>query len=207
MSVTASRKLLRRRRRALSPTERRTASDAARLTVIKQPEYLLARRLAFYMASDGELDPDGLMTLAANDDKICYLPVMSDRLLRWRSAPLIFQQFDPLSDTLVVNRFGILEPAYNPTAVIRPEMLDVIFMPLVGFDRHGNRLGMGQGFYDRTLAHLQRRFRRPKLIGLAFSLQEVERIDRQPWDIGLDAVVTEEGWIVANQSPRPAPPH
>ena len=207
MSVTASRKQLRHRRRALPPAERQAAADAARVTIIKRPEYLLAQRLAFYMASDGELDPDGLMNLAASDGKICYLPVMSDRLLKWRFAPLVFQRFDPLSETLVVNRFGILEPAYNPAAVIRPEMLDVIFMPLVGFDRHGNRLGMGQGFYDRTLAHLQRRFRRPKLIGLAFGLQEVEQIASQPWDIGLDAVVTEEGWIVANQSPGPAPPH
>lgn len=186
---------LRRQRRALTAVQRFAAAQAVRAAIITQMSWIRARRLAFYMASDGELDPDPLMTLAAAEGKTCYLPVMSDRLLSWRSAPLVFQRHDPLTESLVVNRFGILEPPYCPTRISRPEMLDFVFLPLVGFDRHGNRLGMGKGFYDRTLANLDRRFRRPKLVGLAYSLQEVERIDRNPWDVGLDAIVTEAGWI------------
>lgn len=191
------RTLLRRKRRELLPARRKAAAQAVCDVIAKSWLYIRARHLAFYMANDGELDPDALMTLAATDGKACYLPVMSDRLLSWRSAPLVFQRHDPLSEFLVMNRFGILEPAFDPARIARPEMLDVLFVPLVGFDRQGNRLGMGKGFYDRTLANLHRRFRRPRLVGLAYGVQETDKIDPQPWDVGLDGIVTEEGWISA----------
>ncbi len=66
-------------------------------------------------------------------------------------------------------------------------------MPLVGFDADCNRLGMGGGFYDRTLDYLRwhRAWNRPRLIGLAHACQQVARIEPQPWDIPLEAVVTE----------------
>ena len=63
-------------------------------------------------------------------------------------------------------------------------------MPLLGFDRYGTRLGYGGGYYDRTLAHLQKR---PRLVGFAFARQEIDRIPRQPHDVPLDAIVTELG--------------
>lgn len=198
MSSPSVRTLLRRRRRALTPKQRAAAARSVCDIIVKQMKYVLAHRVAFYMARDGELDPYPLMAIAAADGKACYLPVMSDRLLSWRFAPLVFQRYDPRADSLVANRFGVLEPAYAPASVSRPEMLDILFMPLVGFDKNHNRLGMGKGFYDRTLASLHRRFRRPRLVGLAYSVQEVERIDNMPWDVGLDAIVTEEGYV-----PRP----
>jgi 5-formyltetrahydrofolate cyclo-ligase len=73
--------------------------------------------------------------------------------------------------------------------------LDLMLVPLVGFDGACNRIGMGGGFYDRTLAYLRRRrhWRRPRLIGIAHECQRVDRIDPRPWDIPLDAVVTEQG--------------
>lgn len=188
---------LRRRRRALSDTQRAAAAISVRDIVTRRLDYLRARRLAFYMASDGELDPDSLMMWAAADGKRCFLPIMSDRMLSWRSAPLVFQQFDPLSESLVVNRFGILEPAYHPARIFPPWMLDILFIPLVGFDAQGNRLGMGKGYYDRTLASMGRRFRRPMLVGLAYDVQQLERIDAKPWDVGLDAIVTQSGWRAA----------
>jgi 5-formyltetrahydrofolate cyclo-ligase len=67
---------------------------------------------------------------------------------------------------------------------------DIILMPLLGFDKHGTRLGYGGGYYDRTLAHLTRR---PKLLGFAFARQEVDYIPREAHDVPLDAVVTEIG--------------
>ena len=106
-------------------------------------------------------------------------------------------------------RIGIAEPVASPSARISPSRLDAILMPVVGFDRHGNRLGMGAGYYDRALRHLRdgsRRWRRPRLVGLAFACQEVERIVPSTWDIPLDVVVTERGIIVPDpQRPHPAP--
>lgn len=94
------------------------------------------------------------------------------------------------------NRFGILEPdhRYGDRASVRS--LDVVLLPLVAVDRRGWRIGSGAGFYDRALQHLRadRRWRRPKLIGIAYDFQIVERIDAQPWDVPLDAIVTEHGF-------------
>jgi 5-formyltetrahydrofolate cyclo-ligase len=160
--------------------------------VLNDPVFLSARHIGFYMASDGELDPAQLLTNAHILGKKCYLPLVSDQLLRWRKSPLLFQQFEPLSDQLARNRYGILEPCYDPHRIIAVEMLDILFLPLVGFDRAGNRIGMGAGFYDRSLSGLERRFHRPRLVGLGYSFQEVEKIEPDDWDIPLDAVVTED---------------
>ena len=74
--------------------------------------------------------------------------------------------------------------------------MDVILLPLLGFDVHGTRLGQGGGHYDRALA-FARRGRRPLLVGLAYSVQCVERLPREPHDVRLDAVITEKGlqWL------------
>ena len=73
--------------------------------------------------------------------------------------------------------------------------LDLVLMPLVGFDSTGSRLGMGGGFYDRSFAFLRRRqkWRKPNLIGAAFDCQKVEQIDGQSWDVPLSGVMTESG--------------
>lgn len=72
--------------------------------------------------------------------------------------------------------------------------LDLIFLPLVAFDAAGWRLGSGAGFYDRSLSHLGigRVWRRPKLIGIGYEFQRVERLEPRPWDIPMDGVVTDE---------------
>lgn len=67
---------------------------------------------------------------------------------------------------------------------------DVVLMPLLAFDKNGTRLGYGGGYYDRTLARFKKR---PRLIGLAFAAQELDRIPRDAHDVPLDAVVTEAG--------------
>lgn len=157
--------------------------------------YLRASHVAFYMAAGGEMDPWPAMTAAAGLGKRCYLPVMTDRLRRWQQAPLAFQAFDPAEGEFRINRYGILEPAFDPRALIRPEQLDVVIIPLVGFDRAGNRVGMGQGFYDRTFARVRRGYRRPWLVGCAFSIQEAGTVLANPWDVPMDAIVTEKGII------------
>ena len=199
MNSTAMRQTLRRRRRSIPPEERASAAIAVADILVTRPLFMRARHMAFYMASDGELDPMPLMIAAARRQKQCYLPVMTDLLLGWRSSPLAFQHFDPLTDSLVTNRYNILEPAFDPHRLRAIGMLDIIFMPLVGFDRQGNRIGMGKGFYDRALGSIDRWFRRPKLVGIAYSQQEVENIEPDAWDVGLDAIVTEKGWLAARQ--------
>ena len=95
------------------------------------------------------------------------------------------------------NLFNIKEPSSH-TKTIPPSQLDLVFVPLVAFDKRGSRIGMGGGFYDRTFAFKQQETRTvmpPHLVGLAHSFQQVQRIKRNKWDVPLTAVVTESAVI------------
>ena len=92
------------------------------------------------------------------------------------------------------DRFGIPEPVVGVKELVRARRLDLVLLPLVGFDHKGNRLGMGAGFYDRTLAFLRDRvhWKKPHAVGLAYDFQRVDGFDVDPWDIPLTAVVTDK---------------
>lgn len=151
-------------------------------------EFRAGKRIAAYLTNDGEIDPQPILARATRLGKRCYLPVLSpafhDRL--W---------FAPLQpDTrLARNRFGIPEPIAHPCDLLDARDLDVIFLPLVAFDARGHRLGMGGGFYDRSLAFLRLRtnWRKPRLIGLAYDFQRVDALAAQPWDVPLHAAATD----------------
>jgi 5-formyltetrahydrofolate cyclo-ligase len=104
-------------------------------------------------------------------------------------------QFVEMRGPLKRNRLGIPEPRTGETLGAR--WLDVVFLPLVGFDAQGVRLGTGGGYYDRAFAFRRRRsaWHVPRLVGLAYAFQQVERIAPAPHDVLLDAVVTDEGII------------
>jgi 5-formyltetrahydrofolate cyclo-ligase len=91
------------------------------------------------------------------------------------------------------NRFGIPEPVVPASEMYRAMEVDLVLLPLVAFDDQGNRLGMGGGFYDTTLAMRAacHRFRRPRVIGLAHECQRIEHIATEPWDIPLDLIATD----------------
>jgi len=184
MDIIAVRRLMRKRRRLITPHEQVEAGKklAKRLSVL--PCFRNSKRIAFYVARDGEIDPGFAMNIAETMGKECYLPVLhplkQNRLYfgRYRSG-----------DPLAINRFGINEPYLRGAKITPAFALDLILLPLVAFDRSCNRIGMGGGFYDRTL-RLQQCFTR--LVGLAQSCQETDSISKQPWDIPLQAVVTEK---------------
>ena len=92
------------------------------------------------------------------------------------------------------NRFAIPEPAIARAQLLPAQSLDLILMPLVGFDRSGNRLGMGGGFYDRTLAFRHHRdgYRGPLLLGLAYQFQCLDGLQARHWDVPLDGILTEK---------------
>jgi len=95
-----------------------------------------------------------------------------------------------------INQFGIAEPMVSPRYYLRADALDLLLVPLVAFDVNGNRLGMGGGFYDRTLAYLKRRqhWCRPYLLGIAHDFQRVESLKRADWDIPLQAILTNKSF-------------
>ena len=185
---SALRSELRALRRGLLPrVQRQHAADAARL-LGKDFVFLRARSLAAYLATDGEIDPAPLLELALKRHKEFHLPVLRPHPRR----KLWFIRYRP-DEPLTPNRFHIPEPSLRQARIRLPWALDLLLLPLVGFDAECNRLGMGGGFYDQTLAYLNSRqhWRRPLLVGLAHECQRVERLAARPWDIPLDMVVTE----------------
>lgn len=186
----ALRRELRERRQELSTAEQTHAAHQLIAHVVATRLYRVSRRIAVYLPNDGEIDPVALMARIWKSNKTCYLPILS----RLRHDRLWFAPFT--KDTpLAANRFGILEPVTPAHTWVRAQELDLILMPLVGFDTHGNRLGMGGGFYDKSLAHLQHRslWRKPHLIGLAHDFQRVKKIEACAWDVPLQAVATDRG--------------
>lgn len=195
---SALRRQMRKDRRSLPVATQRDAALAARRILAREMTFFRARKVAFYMAVAGEMDPGPIMEASLAMKKTCYLPVIAKGLLPGKGTSLVFQRYDPRKDALAVNRYGILEPAFDPHALIQTRMLDLVLTPLVAFDRQGNRLGMGQGFYDRTFAGIRQQWHRPVLLGLAYALQEVDELSPNSWDVPLDGVLTERELIWRN---------
>ncbi|MFC0267505.1 5-formyltetrahydrofolate cyclo-ligase [Kushneria aurantia] len=184
------RRQLRRRRRELDVRAQRRAALMLARRLMRLAELRRARRVALYLPEGGEIDPRPLIDWLHQRGAEIYLPVL---------RPLVENRLwfvRLMADTqMTLNRFQIAEPSLRQSAArhrrVRPEMLDVVLMPLVGFDRQGHRLGMGGGFYDRTFAFKRYRSTRPVLIGVAHACQQVSALPAQPWDVGLDLIASD----------------
>ena len=204
--IRALRRSLRALRRSLPRDERQKAEYAIGNALRRLKLLRRGHRVAVYLAMPGEVDLQPTIEAGWRAGCLLYAPRITSR----RRGTMGFVPLRPGARMRANPRaYRIAEPVASPSARISPLRLDAILMPVVGFDRRGNRLGMGAGYYDRALRHLRdgsRRWRRPRLVGLAFACQEVERIVPSTWDIPLDVVVTERGVIVPDpQRPHPAP--
>ena len=199
MPVSAGRRSLRRemrrRRRALDEAERDAAARALSKRLAGAGWFANSRTIAVYLPNDGEISLLPLVARAWSMGKRTYLPKLFGPRL-W------FLPFHART-ALAGNRFAIPEPVEPARRRIRPLFLDLVLFPLVAFDRFGNRLGMGGGYYDRTFEAARRRtvWRGPKLVGVAYEFQRVDSLPAADWDVPLDAVVTE----CAIRRPRGAP--
>ena len=193
VDATAQRRELRQRladqRRALSPADRINAAQGLRRSLEQLPEYLTDLRVAGYWASQGELPLNLVIPPLATRGQQFLLPVIS-RGRQLRFAP--WRAGDPVQP----NRYGIPEPV-APTELLEPFRLDLVLVPLLGFDRRGNRLGQGGGYYDRSFAFLNEQVRptEPLLVGIAYAFQELPGVEEEAWDVPLDFVATERELI------------
>ncbi|WP_028626821.1 5-formyltetrahydrofolate cyclo-ligase [Metapseudomonas resinovorans] len=185
------RRQLRQARRALTPLQQKNAAKSLYRQLAQNPLFRRARHVALYLPTNGEIDPRPLLREAQRRGKQAYLPVLN----AWPREKMVFQRLRP-GERLQKNRFRILEPRANPAQQRKVWALDLVMLPLVGFDEYGGRLGMGGGFYDRSLAYLARRrqWRKPALLGLAHECQKVDRLELARWDVALQATVTDKGW-------------
>ena len=184
------RKKIRLQRRNLSDKDRRVAAYQVSRLISVMRIFRASRRIAFYLPNDGELDLTPLIRRAWEMKKSCYLPVL-DTLT---ANQLKFAPY--YNKTLLnINCFGIPEPVVPARLLVRAYSLDLILLPLVAFDLRGNRLGMGGGFYDRTLSYLRYRYhwQKPHLLGIAYEFQKIDTLSHESWDVPLHGIVTDKG--------------
>lgn len=194
---------VRQRRRALGRAQQRKAAEQLCARVLATPEFLRARRVAVYLANDGEIDPRLLIAQIWKMGKTCYLPVLEPLA----EGKLWFVRYAP-NTPMTRNRFGIPEPRLQGYANQKrhrspPQYLDLVLLPLVAFDAQGNRMGMGGGFYDRTFAFSQRKqARKPVLMGLAHECQKLESLPVEAWDVPLQGIISDLKVYRRKKSPQ-----
>jgi 5-formyltetrahydrofolate cyclo-ligase len=167
------------RRDALDTAARATASAEICFRAIELISLERPRSLSAYMAIRSEVDPSPILAWAEATGIVAALPAVT-------AAGVVFRRH--VSEVPhVATGFGTRGPG-EAAALVDPEL---IVLPLLAFDRAGTRLGYGRGHYDRAIAALHARGKRPTLLGIAFAEQEVAAIPAEPHDVGLDWVVTE----------------
>lgn len=177
------RQQIRQRRRALTPEQQTQFALQAADRMMAYTPVLLAHTVAVFLSFDGELDMRALIDQLWRAGKRVYLPVLHP----FSPGNLLFLHYHPSSD-LVVNRLKIREPKLDVRDVLPLSRLDVLVTPLVAFDAAGQRLGMGGGFYDRTLQNWRQHRLQP--VGYAHDCQQVDALPTEQWDIPLPAVIT-----------------
>lgn len=148
------------------------------------PLYQQAQHIAFYYPMRGEVNLDWLWKSAQQEEKYIYFPIMqADQTLQFflTHDKTVFQK----------NKCSVLEPIIGEESPIPIDVLELILVPLLAFDQDKNRLGMGAGYYDKTLVNASN----PQCLGIGYDFQRVDHIDAMPWDIPLHWVVTEAGII------------
>jgi len=179
------RQQIRQLRQQLSPQFQQQASSQLAKQFSNLPEITQAEHIALYLSADGEIDTTPLIEWLWQQGKQVYLPVIHP----FSKGHLLFLHYQ--ADTeMVLNQYRILEPKLKQSLIKPVHQLDLVFTPLVGFDSTGHRLGMGGGYYDRTLAPWFHHKRGAKPIGLAHDCQHVSKLPIESWDVPLPKIVT-----------------
>ena len=176
------RQQIRKTRANLTALQQQQAEDSITQQALAFIEERNAQHIALYVSFDGEISTDKLIKILWAQGKQGYLPVLHP----FNPNHLLFLRYLP--DTpMLKNKFSIWEPKLNVQNVLPLDELDILFTPLVAFDKQGNRLGMGGGFYDRTLQHWQKSPFIP--VGLAHQCQQVEQLPTEAWDVPLHQIL------------------
>ena len=183
------RRELRQRRRDLPASVRIAAANTLADRLLALPFLPSSGHVAGYWAMDGEIGLHAFQLRLPPTLTYCLPLLHADESLRfapWRAgAPL------------VTNRFGIPEPDIDPDDALPATEMAMLVLPLVGFDARCNRLGMGGGWYDRSLAFRHARPAPPWLVGAGFAMQQVDALPQEAWDVRLDAVCSEAATHIA----------
>jgi len=183
---------MRATRQTLSPSVLVKHGEAMSAAFLSHARLSSQQNIALYIAQKGEMDTSVLIQVLQKRGKRLFLPVLHPS----HPQKLAFIETRP-GQKMTKNRFGIPEPEYQREWQIDVQQLDLILVPLLAFDAHGNRLGMGGGFYDRSLAPIKHKAK-PLRIGLAHACQQTDHLNSEPWDVSLHGIISEQGLQLFN---------
>ena len=185
MDKASLRREMRRRRRAVSRSESRQSAVQLASRLHSDPTFCQSRRVAVYLRNDGEIDTLELIKRMRQRRVEVFLPVLHP-LRKGHLAFIAYDQNTPMRR----NCYGIAEPDFRYGRKIAARFISTICLPLVAFDESGNRIGMGGGYYDRTLAFCRKPGVKPRLIGCAYEFQKWPALPADGWDIPLSTIAT-----------------
>lgn len=187
---TSIRQLLSTKRKALGTTFQNEAAETLLLILKNDIAVKKAKHIALYLANNGELDLQPFIRWCWQQNKHIYLPVVHP----FSKGHLLFLRYKNNS-TMVANQYNIEEPKLDVRDIKPIQQLDIIITPLVAFDSTGERIGMGGGYYDRTLAKWYEQYShnkqcKPTVIGVAHDCQQITKVPHETWDVPLPKIIT-----------------
>ena len=168
-------------RKNLSKNEVLEKSEKIKYRLFKMSEFTQASTILFYVSYDNEVYTHEMIKESIANKKKVVVPFTD--IANKRIVPSKLDNWDDLKP----GAYNILEPKKEKVQEISVDELDLIIVPGVGFDRQGNRIGHGKGYYDKLLRNFK-----ALTIGLAFEFQVVENIPNEKHDISIDMIVTEK---------------
>ncbi|MBA58833.1 MAG: 5-formyltetrahydrofolate cyclo-ligase [Gammaproteobacteria bacterium] len=184
------REILHEKRRKLSPLAKIRKSKRITNNIQKNTDFLEGKSIGLYCSTIDEVDTSFLLNTCLDRNKSVFLPVIQGKTI-------VFGKYDPRKSSMIKNRYNIPEPSLNETEIFPIDQLDLVFVPMLGFNSSCDRIGMGGGFYDRTFEGIESLPLR--LVGLAFACQEASFFSSTN-DIPMSAVCTEDRIIYKNKS-------
>ncbi len=159
--------------------QRESLKIAERLFAL--PEYRGAETVFAYASMKREVQTDWILARSLDAGKRVFLPKVTGK------ARMIFTEIRSLNDLVYTEPFGIREPSFlSEEAVEAPPVPELVLVPGLAFDKAGNRLGHGGGYYDRVLSELKSK---TLLLGLSLSCQLLPEVPAEPFDIPVDRVL------------------
>lgn len=169
-------------RDGVSPIDRAEFNRRITEAVVKSQAFIEAQTVMVYRHLGGEVDVDGIAQAAQEMGKTVVYPYCADKTTILTLRPLGL-------DSWKKGSFGIWAPLPEQSEEIDPATIDVVILPCAAFDEHGNRIGMGAGYYDRFLP----KCKNAAILLVAYEAQRVTGIAPEPTDIPAGYIVTEEG--------------
>jgi len=170
------RKQILEKRNSLTKEEIKEKSKIIKKKLFSSEEYQQAKTVSFFVSFSSEVDTHDMIKEALKEKEVCVPVVQGDYM--------VLSKINGFGDLDKQGKYGILEP--SSVIEVDKELVDLIIVPGVAFDRRGYRIGYGRGYYDKVLKDFN-----GKTIGLAFSLQIVDSIPAEEHDIKVDRVITE----------------